>query len=141
MTGPQRTAFAQQSIMFAMGFKADLGNLSIPPGDYAPEVTTPKGESTSGGVILQRIRLVPRKEGFEPLVIGDVKYKDSKAELRTFEHVDLVHRRRLQLPFPIDAATYNALLEKLRAFFDASNFTTTLAGPPANLVGPPPSAR
>jgi hypothetical protein len=119
--------------MFAMAFKVDLGSLSIPPGDYAPEVSTPKGESTSGGVILQRIRLVPRKEGFEPLVIGDVKYKDSKAELRTFEHVDLLYRRRLQQPFPVDVKVYTALLDKLRAFFDASNFTTTLAGPPANL--------
>ena len=141
MLTTQRTAFAEQAVMLAMAFKVDLGGLRIPPGDYRPEVTTPIGASTSGGLILQRIRLVPRTTGYTALVIGDVKLKDSKAELRSFDYVDAVHRRRASQPFPISREAYADVVAKIRDFFDTSSFRTSIAPPPATLGSDPPPSQ
>jgi hypothetical protein len=130
-----RTRFAIQALDFSEAFNAGLGTLRLAPGEYRPELTSPEGPSTGGGVqATQHIRLVSARQGFSTLVVGSANQRSAQAELRSFDYVDAVHRERFGKPAPLDRRQYEQFLGMARNFFDTHRLTTTLAAPPPELV-------
>jgi hypothetical protein len=141
-----RTRFAMKALDVAELFGTAFGHLRLPPADYVPELMAPEGLSTGGGVqAVQHLRLSPGRPGVPPLVIGSVNLKLSTAELRTFEHVDVLHRARFRRPVDLDRAEYDRFLDSLQRYLQAMKVTATLVGPPAGGVAafsiPPPPSR
>ena len=109
--------------------------MRLPPGEYVPELTAPEGVSTGGGVqALQRLRLVPQRSGFPTLVAGSANQKEGLAELRSWDHLDAIHRQRFKKPLPLDRASYDAFLELSKSFLDVLHLKTVIVGPSPSLV-------
>src|ERR687885_469069 len=104
MSEARHTKFAGQAVtlaeIFNMGFAAR--RLSGPP-VYTVELSAPDGPSTAGGKqALQHLKLVPEGGG-ATLLIGPLNLVEQQAELRTFGHVDELHRQRFKgAPFSAD---------------------------------------
>lgn len=141
-----RTQFSMQASDLAAAFNASVGRMRLAPGNYAPELTAPEGPSTGGGVqALQRLRLIPMYPQYPILVVGSANQKEGTAELRTFEHVDAVHRHRFKRPVMLDRAQYEQFAQQTAQFLQAVRLRVTVAGPPVDLgastgetVAPPP---
>ena len=82
---------------------------------------------------MQHLRLVPGQPGLPTLVVGHANRADGKAELRSFDYVDAVHRQRFQRPLPLDRTQYDAFMDSAKLIFAALQLRTTIAGPPADL--------
>jgi hypothetical protein len=129
-----QTYHAIQATDLASAFNEAMKKVSLAPGDYAAELTAPEGPSTAGGVqALQHVRLAPRQQGFPTLVVGHTSNTDRTAELRTYDHLDAVHRQRFKRPLALDRARYEEFLSQAKGVLDALQFRATLAGPPADL--------
>jgi translation initiation factor IF-2 len=103
-------------------------------GDYRVELTTPEGPSTAGGVqARQHLRLVPRRKGYAVVVAGYVDPVTSTAEIRTFEHVAVLHEIRFSRPLEITLEEYDDFLRK-------TDVVLNLARVRGRRVGPPPDA-
>jgi hypothetical protein len=127
-----RTQFTLQARDFASMFNASLGKMRIAPANYVPELTAPEGQSTGGGTqALQRLRLVPQLPNYPTLLVGGVNGKDGTAELRTYDHVDAVHRQRFKRPVPLERAAFEGFLGMASNFFGVMKFRVVMAGPPA----------
>jgi hypothetical protein len=129
MGDQQHTAFAGQAVGLAELFKYGFGKKQLEgPVTYGAELSAPEGGSTGGGKQpLQHIKLVPLTGPGHTLVIGTANIVDKSCELRTFRHMDDVHRQRFKgQPFTTDPAKYAAFLEELRAFFAAQHYTVTM---------------
>jgi hypothetical protein len=123
----QHTAFAGQAIGLADLFRYGFGKKRLDGAvSYTPELSSPDGESTGGGKqALQHVKLVP--DSGATLVIGTANVVDKSCELRTFRHMDDVHRQRFKgRPFEADQAMYDQLIEELRAFFAGQHFTVSM---------------
>jgi hypothetical protein len=123
----QHTAFAGQAVSLADLFKYAFSKKKLAgPVNYTPELSTPEGPSTGGGKqALQHVKLVP--DSGATLVIGTANMVEKSCELRTFRHMDDVHRQRFKgSPFNADPAQYTALLEDLRAFFAGQHYTVSM---------------
>ena len=123
----QHTVFAGQAVGLAELFKFGFANKRLDGAvNYTPELSAPDGPSTAGGKqALQHIKLVP--EAGATLVIGTANVVDKSCELRTYRHMDDVHRQRFKgAPFPADPTKYAALLEELRTFFVGQHYTVTI---------------
>jgi hypothetical protein len=123
----QHTAFAGQAIGLAELFKYSFSKKRLEgPVGYSLEMSAPEGNSTGGGKQpLQHVKLVP--DSGATLVIGTANIVDKSCELRTFRHMDDVHRQRFKgQPFNTDAEKYGALLEDLRTFFTAQHYTVSM---------------
>ncbi|MCA1665117.1 MAG: hypothetical protein LC659_12755 [Myxococcales bacterium] len=85
---------------------------------YRVELSAPDGMSTAGGKqATQHVKLVPEGGG-SPIVAGSANQAENWAELRTFEHLKLLHAQRFKgAEIPLNRVQYNELLEKLEAFF------------------------
>ncbi len=130
-----QTYHAIQASDLASAFNEAMRRISLVPGDYAAELTAPEGPSTAGGVqAMQHVRLAPRQQGFPTLVVGHASNTDMTAELRTYDHVDAVHRQRFKRPLALDRARYEEFLSLAKAILEALQFRTKLAGPTADLV-------
>jgi hypothetical protein len=123
----QHTAFAGQAIgladLFRYGFSKKRLEGEV---NYTPELSAPEGDSTGGGKqALQHVKLVP--DSGATLVIGTANVVDKSCELRTYRHMDDVHRQRFKgQPFKADPARYDQLIEDLRAFFAAQHYTVSM---------------
>jgi hypothetical protein len=108
--------------------------------NYTPELSAPEGESTGNGKqALQHVKLVP--DSGATLVIGTANVVEKLCELRTFRHMDDVHRQRFKgRPFEADPAKYDQLIDELRSFFTAQHYTVSMheALAPARPIPPPP---
>jgi hypothetical protein len=127
MGDSQHTAFAGQAIGLAELFKYGFSKKRLEgPINYTPELSAPEAPSTGGGKQpLQHVKLVP--DAGATLVIGTANIVEKSCELRTFRHMDDVHRQRFKgQPFGADATQYGALLEDLRAFFVGQHYTVTM---------------
>ena len=82
---------------------------------------------------MQHLRLVPGQPGLPTLVVGHANRAHGKAELRSFDYVDAVHRQRFQRPLPLDRAAYDAFMDSAKLILAALHLHTTIAGPPAEL--------
>lgn len=137
----QITTFAGQAISLSDMFKFSVGK-SVLDGavKYRAELSAPDGPSTAGGKqALQHVTLVPVGEGGAArLLIGTANVVEKQAELRTFNHVDGLHRQRFKgTPFAVDAAKYGELLEAIRRFFADQKYKVSLLdAPPAPTPSP-----
>jgi hypothetical protein len=130
-----QTFHALQATDLASAFNDALRRLRIQPGDYAAELTAPEGPSTAGGVqAMQHLRLVSSQQGAPTLVVGHANHAEGRAELRTFEHLDAVHRQRFRRPLTIDRTQYDDFLRFAKQLLDALHLTTAVVGPPPDLV-------
>jgi hypothetical protein len=125
-----RTRFAVRALDFAETFNAGLGALSLKPGAYQPQLTTPEGPSTGGGVqAVQHVRLIPTRQGFPSILVGSANQRIGTAELRSFEYVDSVHRERWNRPVPLDRHDYEDFLNAMKNFFESNQLVVTIADP------------
>jgi hypothetical protein len=123
----QHTIFAGQALGLTALFQVGFGKKRLEgPVSYTPELSAPDGESTGGGKqALQHVKLVP--DSGATLVIGTANVVDKSCELRTFRHMDEVHRQRFKgRPFEADPAKYDQLIEELRGFFTGQHFTVSM---------------
>jgi hypothetical protein len=130
-----QTFHALQATDLAAAINDALKKVRVGPGDYRVELTVPEGPSTSGGVqAMQHVRLVPPAGSGPPpptLVVGHANHSAGNAELRTFDHVDAIHRRRFGRPLAIDRTEYGDFIALARQLFVALHLETTVVGPPA----------
>jgi hypothetical protein len=143
MAEPRRTAFALAAVEFANFFKEQLGDLQIGASTpYQPSLTIPEGMSTAGGAQpIQHLTLQPTRPGAPPLTVGWVNRRGWTAQIRTFACLDAMHRQRFpNRRFDLDAASYQAFLERAKAFLEGQGMTVQLeTSPPAALSGRPPA--
>jgi len=119
MSDPKRTAFAMQALGLAETFNLMLQAERVKgPVSYRVELSAPEGMSTAGGKqATQHVKLVPEGGG-TTIVAGSANQAENWAELRSFEHLKLLHAQRFKgAEIPLNRVQYNELLEKLRAFF------------------------
>jgi hypothetical protein len=136
-----QTYHAIQATDLAAAFNSALKRVRIVPGDYLAELTAPEGPSTAGGVqAMQHIRLVPGQAGHPTLVVGYANHAEERAELRTYEHLDTVHRQRFRRPLAIDRGQYEDFLRLAKQILEALHLKTTVAEAPLDVEAPPPGA-
>ena len=139
-----QTYHAIQATDLAAAMNEALKKVRIAPGDYAPDLMAPQGPSTAGGVqAMQHLRLVPAQPDQPTLVVGHANHAEGKAELRTYEYVDALHRQRFDRPLALDRAAYDAFLDFAKQLFVALHLETTVVGPPVDLAeaAPTPGSR
>ena len=130
-----RTRFAVRALDFAETFNAGLGALSLQPGAYQPQLTTPDGPSTGGGVqAVQHVRLVAARQGFPSILVGSANQRSGTAELRSFAYIDAVHRQRWKRPVPLDRNDYEDFVHAAQNFFESNQLLVTIAAPSAGLA-------
>lgn len=123
-TGPRR-AYLTELATKAFDL-ADTFNLMFeePFVGWKAELAKP-GMSTAGGKqALHHIGLLAQGGG--TLVIGHIDSSTNKAEIRTYERVDAMHRERFQSPFPIAPEDWDAFANKVARFLRTEGFTITL---------------
>jgi hypothetical protein len=117
-----------------------LKKVRLEPGGYGVQMTAPEGPSTAGGIrAMQHLKLVPSATGYSTLVIGHANHAEGRAELRTYEHLDAIHRRRFKRPLVLDRARYEECLTLAKHVLDALHLETNITGPPADLADEPVS--
>jgi hypothetical protein len=119
MSDPKHTAFAMQALGLAEMFNLMLQAERVKgPVTYRVELSAPDGMSTAGGKqATQHVKLVPEGGG-TTIVAGSANQAENWAELRTFEHLKILHAQRFKgAEIPLNRVQYNELLEKLKAFF------------------------
>jgi hypothetical protein len=131
----KRTHFAMQATTFAETFNAMLqGERVRGPITYRVELSAPDGMSTAGGTqSTQHVKLVPEGGG-ATIVAGSANQVEHWAELRTFEHLELLHGQRFKgAEIPLNRVQYNELLGKLKAFFAERGSVVRMAEMPRDL--------
>src|ERR1700752_974277 len=119
MSDPKRTAFAMQALGLAETFNVMLQAERVKgPVTYRVELSAPDGMSTAGGKqATQHVKLLPEGGG-NTIVAGSANQAESWAELRTFEHLKLLHAQRFKgAEIPLNRVQYNELVGKLEKFF------------------------
>jgi hypothetical protein len=130
-----RTRVANQAASLAETVNEGFEDFHMGAGDYVVELGVPDGPSTGGGVqALQHLRLVPRRKGYAVVVAGSVNPVLGTAELRTFDHVAMLHEARFRRPLEITAEEWSDFLAKAGVVMNLLRLRTTLAGPPPDLV-------
>ncbi len=140
MSDPKRTAFAMQALSLAETFNLMLQAERVKgPVTYRVELSAPEGMSTAGGKqATQHIKLVPEGGG-TTIVAGSANQAEHWAELRSFEHLKLLHAQRFKgAEIPLNRVQYNELLDKLRAFF-ADKVTVRMAELPRDVPSTAPA--
>lgn len=139
MSDPKRTQFAMQAMTLAETFNLLLGGERVKgPVSYRVELSAPDGMSTAGGKqATQHVKLLPEGGG-TTLVAGSANQAESRAELRTFEHLKRLHAQRFKgAEIPLNRVQYNELVDKLKAFFVDKGCDVRMAELPGDL---PPTA-
>jgi hypothetical protein len=132
-----RTRLARKFSTLADEVNESFEGFHIGGGDYVVELLAPEGQSTGGGKqALQHLRLRPRRSGHGVIVAGSVNAMEKTAELRTYEHVCLVHERRFKAPPDIVAEEWEQLLRKAETVLDLAKIRSCRVGPPPALVTP-----
>lgn len=130
-----RTRVANQAASLAETVTSGFDDFHMGAGDYVVELSTPSGPSTGGGVqARQSIQLVPRRKGYPVVVVGTVEPVTSTAELRTFEHVAMLHELRFGSPLEITGEEYEDFLAKAVVVLNLSRITAAHVGPPEELL-------
>jgi hypothetical protein len=128
-----QTYHAVQASELAAAVNEALKKIRLVPGEYSAELTEPEGPSTGGGLqAMQHMRLVPRLAGHPTLVVGHANQAEKTAELRTYDHLDAVHRQRFKRPLAIDRAQYDGFAMLAKGLLEALHFRTTFVGPPVD---------
>jgi hypothetical protein len=137
-----RTQVANAAASLAESVTAGFEGFHMGAGDYIVELMAPEVQSTRGGAQgRQSIRLVPRRKGFSALVVGSVDPVTRSADVRTFQHVALLHEQRFKRPIEITLEEYAGFLGKLELVLKLAGVRHRYVGPPFELLGVRPSAR
>lgn len=130
-----RTRIANQAASLAETVTEGFDGFHMGAGDYVVELMAPEGPSTGGGKqARQSIRLVPRRKGYSVVVAGIVDPVTSTAEVRSFEHVAMLHEVRFHRPLEINAEEYADFLAKLDIVLNLARVRATRASIPPELV-------
>jgi translation initiation factor IF-2 len=130
-----RTQVANQAASLAESVTDGFDGFSMGAGAYGVELSVPEGPSTGGGVqARQHLRLVPRRKGFPVIVAGTVDPVTSTSELRTFEHVAILHELRFDAPVEITEEEYGDFLRKAAVVMNLARVRSREVGPSAELV-------
>ena len=130
-----QTQFSVRATDLAESFRSTLGRFRVGPHGFVPDMTSPEGPSTGGGVqAVQHLRLVPPQPNMPTLVVGSLNQRDGTAELRTLEYVDAISRERFRQGAPLDPGQYAQFLQSTQGFLAACGLKVVYAGPPADLL-------
>jgi translation initiation factor IF-2 len=119
MPNKDRTEFAMRALTLAQTFNVTLQDERLRGAiTYRVELSAPDGPSTAGGKqATQHVKLVPEGGG-ATVVAGSANQAEAWAELRTFEHLQILHGQRFKgAEVPVNRVQYNELIKKLQAFF------------------------
>jgi translation initiation factor IF-2 len=130
-----RTRVANQAASLAETVNEGFDEFHMGAGDYVVELSMPEGPSTGGGAqARQSIRLVPRRKGYSIVIAGTVDPVTSTAELRTFEHVAVLHELRFKQPLEISGEEYADFLAKADVVLNLARIKAKRVGPPPELL-------
>lgn len=130
-----RTRVANQAASLADTVNEGFDEFHMGAGDYVVELSVPDGPSTGGGAqARQNIRLVPRRKGYSIVIAGTVDPVTSTAELRTFEHVAVLHELRFKQPLEISGEEYDDFLAKADVVLNLARVRAARVGPPPELL-------
>ncbi|MDB5216012.1 MAG: hypothetical protein JWO86_3939 [Myxococcaceae bacterium] len=130
-----RTRVANQAASLAETVNEGFDDFHMGAGDYVVELSMPDGPSTGGGAqARQNVRLVPRRKGYAIVIAGTVDPVTSTAELRTFEHVAVLHEVRFQRPLEITGEEYADFLAKADVVLNLARIKAARIGPPPELL-------
>lgn len=130
-----QTQFSLQATGLADSYRTTVGQLRVGPHGYAPDMTSPEGPSTGGGVqAMQHLRLVAPEGALPTLVVGHANMREQTAELRTWEHVDAICRERFGRSAPLDPSQYQDFLQSAQGFLAACGLRVVLSPTPAELA-------
>jgi hypothetical protein len=130
-----RTRVANQAASLAEAVTDGFDEFHMGAGDYIVELSVPEGPSTGGGKqARQSLRLVPRRKGYSIVIAGTVDPVLSTAELRTFEHVAILHELRFQKPLEISGEEYADFLKKADVVLNLARIKGRHVGPSAELL-------
>lgn len=130
-----RTQVASQAASLAETVIEGFEGFSMGAGAYGVDLSVPEGPSTGGGVqARQHLRLVPRRGGFPIIVAGTVDPVTSTAEIRTFEHVAILHELRFDVPVEITANEYGDFLRKAAVVMNLARVRSREVGPSPQLL-------
>lgn len=130
-----RTRVANQAASLAESVNDGFEGFHIGAGDYVVDLAGPEGQSTGGGAqARQHLRLVPRRKGYAVVVAGIVDPVTSTAELRTFEHVAILHELRFNRPLEIDGEEYARFLSKADVVLNLARIRGTRVPASAELL-------
>lgn len=130
-----RTRVANQAASLADTVNEGFDEFHMGAGDYVVELSMPDGPSTGGGAqARQNIRLVPRRRGYSIVIAGTVDPVTSTAELRTFEHVAVLHELRFKQPLEISGEEYDDFLAKADVVLNLARVRAKRVGPPPELL-------
>ncbi|MDB4940950.1 MAG: hypothetical protein JWP97_484 [Labilithrix sp.] len=129
-----RTRVANQAASLAEAVGDGFEDFHMGAGDYVVELSVPEGPSTGGGAqARQNLRLVPRRKGYSTVIAGTVDPVRSIAELRTFEHVAILHELRFGKPLEISGDEYDGFLKKADVVLNLARIKAKHVGPSAEL--------
>jgi hypothetical protein len=130
-----RTRVANQAASLAETVNEGFDEFHMGAGDYVVELSMPDGPSTGGGAqARQNIRLVPRRRGYTIVIAGTVDPVTSTAELRTFEHVAVLHELRYKQPLEISGEEYDDFLAKADVVLNLARVKARRIGPTPELL-------
>lgn len=130
-----RTRVANQAASLAETVNEGFDEFHMGAGDYVVELSMPDGPSTGGGAqARQNIRLVPRRRGYAMVIAGTVDPVTSTAELRTFEHVAVLHELRYKQPLEITGEEYADFLAKADVVLNLARVKARRIGPTPELL-------
>lgn len=137
-----RTRVANQAASLAETVTEGFEGFHMGAAGYVVELAPPEGMSTGGGIqAVQPLRLVPRRKGYPILPCGSVNPVLGTAELRTFEHVAVLHELRFDRPLEITADEYEDFLRKAEVVMNLARIRSSRVGPPRNVVAQRASKR
>jgi hypothetical protein len=126
---------ANQAASLAETVSDGFDEFHMGAGDYVVELSVPEGPSTGGGAqARQNIRLVPRRKGYAIVIAGTVDPVTSTAELRTFDHVAILHELRYRRPLEINGEEYDDFLKKADVVLNLARVKAKRVGPSPELV-------
>jgi len=130
-----RTRVANQAASLAEAVTDGFEDFHMGAGDYRVELSVPEGPSTGGGAqARQNLRLSPRRKGYAMVIAGTVDPVQSTAEIRTFEHVAILHELRYEKPLEISGEEYTDFLRKADVVLNLARIKSRHVGPPPELI-------
>lgn len=130
-----RTRVANAAATLAETVRDGFDDYHLGAGDYVVDLSVPDGPSTGGGrQARQHLRLVPRRKGYATVVTGVVDPVLSTCELRTFEHVAVLHEIRFQRPLEITGDEYADFIAKCDVVMNLARIKVTKVGPTPDLL-------
>lgn len=130
-----RTQVANQAASLAETVTDGFDGFHMGAGGYIVDLKGPDGPSTGGGAqARQSIRLVPRRPGYAVVVAGTVDPVTSTAEVRTFEHVAVLHEVRFRRPLEITSDEYASFLTKLDVVLNLARVRSKRVPPSPELL-------